>query len=46
MDSTFEQFIVDRRKNDLKEIMKYEDKLYCYSFVRRLGVQTPKVNIS
>jgi hypothetical protein len=43
MDSTFEQFIVDRRKNDLTEIMKYEDKLYCYSFVRRLGVQTPKV---
>ena len=41
--TSFEEFIADRRKNDMKEIMKYEDKLYCYSFVRRLGVQTPKV---
>jgi len=41
--TSFEEFIADRRKNYLNKFMKFEDKLYTYSFVQRLGVPTPKV---
>ena len=39
----FSEFIKQRRKEAKKKFYDFEDKLYTYSYVKRLGVQTPKV---